>query len=81
MYDDFLEKDMFSFLINIFDYRGIYDENGKEIWGIDRTMIDTQQQSFFSTMNIIKSTKNPHILNPEEYFVCPNFGDTLSMVK
>ena len=74
MYDDFLTKKGFSFLINFFDYRGIYDEDGKELWGIERTLVDTQQQSFFSTMNIIKSSKDPHILNPDEYFVCPNWG-------
>ena len=74
MYDDFLSKEKFTFLIDFFDYRGIYDENGKEIWGIERTKIDTQQQSFFSIMNILKSSKKPHILNPDEYFVCPNWG-------
>jgi hypothetical protein len=37
-------------------------------------MIDTQQQSFFGVMNIIRSKKPPHILNPSEYFVCPNWG-------
>ena len=74
MYDDFLTSDKFSFLINIFSYEGIYDKDGKEIWGIERSKIDTQQQSFFSTMNIIKSSKKPHILNPDEYFVCPNWG-------
>ena len=75
MYDDFLTKDMFSFLIDIFNYRGIYNDDGEEIWGTERTMIDTQQQSFFSTLNILKSTENPHILNPDEYFVVPNWGE------
>jgi hypothetical protein len=74
MYEDFLEHDYFMFMLNLFNYSGIYDENGKEITGFQRTMIDTQQQSFFGVMNIIRSKKPPHILNPSEYFVCPNWG-------
>jgi len=74
MYEDFLDSDYFLFLLNLFNYNGIYDENGKEITGGERTMIDTQQQSFFGIMNIIRSKKFPHILNPIEYFVCPNWG-------
>jgi hypothetical protein len=74
MYEDFLEKDLFIFLLELFDYNGIYDENGKEITGPKRSMIDTQEQSFFGIMNIIRSKKKPVILNPNEYFVCPNWG-------
>ena len=74
MYDDFLEPEMFSFMLDLFNYNGIYDENGEEIWGPERTLIDTQQQSFFSIMNIIRSSKSPHILSPTEYYVCPNWG-------
>ena len=74
MYDDFLTKDKFSFLIDMFSYEGIHDADGNEIWGIERSKFETQQQSFFSTMNIIESSKKPHILNPDEYFVCPNWG-------
>jgi hypothetical protein len=74
MYEDFLDSDYFIFLLNLFNYNGIYDANGKEIIGGERTMIDTQQQSFFGIMNIIRSKKSPCILNPLEYFVCPNWG-------
>jgi len=74
MYEDFLEDKYFKFLIEIFDYSGIYDDTGKEIMGPNRTIIDTQQQSFFSIMNIIRSKTKPHILNTDEYFVCPNWG-------
>lgn len=74
MYEDFLHSDYFLFLLNLFNYNGIYDANGKEITGGERTMIDTQQQSFFGIMNIIRSRKKPRILNPTEYFVCPNWG-------
>jgi len=74
MYEDFLDPQYFNYLLGIFNYNGIYDENGKEITGPKRTMIDTQQQSFFGIMNIIRSKTTPHILNPSEYFVCPNWG-------
>lgn len=74
MYEDFLDLDYFLLLLNLFNYNGIYDSNGKEITGPERSMIDTQQQSFFGIMNIIRSKKKPVILNPLEYFVCPNWG-------
>lgn len=74
MYDDFMGNKMFNFLLNLFNYSGIYDSEGNEITGWQRTIIDTQQQSFFSTMNILRSSKPPHILNPQLYFVCPNWG-------
>ena len=74
MYDDFMDPDYFMFMLNLFNYSGIYDENGKEITGFQRTLIDTQQQSFFGVMNIIRSKKPPHILDPVKYFVCPNWG-------
>jgi hypothetical protein len=74
MYEDFLEPEYFLFMLNLFNYNGIYDENGKEITGFQRTMIDTQQQSFFGIMNIIRSKISPRILTLEEYFVCPNWG-------
>ena len=74
MYEDFLEPEYFSYLLEIFNYSGIYDENGKEVTGPERSAIDTQQQSFFSTMNILRSKTRPHILTPSEYFVCPNWG-------
>lgn len=74
MYEDFLEPEYFSFLLEMFYYGGIYDKEGKEITGPQRSAIDTQQQSFFSVMNIIRSKTPPHILNTDEYFICPNWG-------
>jgi hypothetical protein len=74
MYDSFLSVDRFTSLLSMFDYKGIYDENGNEIWGDERFLFDTQQQSFCSLMNIVLSKRTPHILNPNEYFVVPNFG-------
>jgi hypothetical protein len=74
IYDEFLSKDRFKMILDLFEYKSIYDENGKEIWGNERFAIDTQQQSFFGLMNTVFS-KNPiHILDPEIYFVVPNWG-------
>lgn len=74
MYNDFLEPEYLYYLLNLFNYSGIYDSEGKEIVGPERSAIDTQQQSFFGVMNIIRSKTAPHILNTAEYFVCPNWG-------
>lgn len=74
MYDDFLSTDRFQMLLELFDYSGIYDENGKEIWGPNRFLFDTQQQSFFGLLNLAKCRKSPLILNENEYFVIPNWG-------
>lgn len=74
MYEDFLDPEAFLFMLSLFNYKGIYDENGKELVGAERSMIDTQQQSFFGIMNIIRSKKQPHIMTPDQYFVCPNWG-------
>ena len=74
MYEDFLEPEYFNFLINLFNYSGILDKDGKEITGPERSLIDTQQQSFFGIMNIIRSKKEPIILDPKDYFICPNWG-------
>lgn len=73
IYEDFLSNENFQYLLNMFNYSGIYDKNGNEILGPERSNIDTQQQSFFSIMNIIKSKKKPHFLS-DDYFVCPNWG-------
>jgi hypothetical protein len=74
IYDDFLSAANFQYLLNLFNYSGIYDASGKEITGAARSAIDTQQQSFFSLMNIIRSGKRPHIMTLDQYFVCPNWG-------
>ena len=74
IFDDFLSKDRFELMINMFNYDGIIDSNGNEIWDHRRFLNDTQQQSFLSTMNIIKSKKDPHILDPLTCYVAPNFG-------
>ena len=74
IYDEFLSVDRFNYLLSLFEFKSIYREDGTEIWGEERSAIDTQQQSFFGLMNIVISNKDPHILNPSEYYVVPNWG-------
>lgn len=74
IYDNFLSTSTFQMILDLFDYQSIFDENGEEIWDSRRFVIDTQQQSFFGLMNTVFSKKLIHILDPEEYFVVPNFG-------
>jgi hypothetical protein len=74
IYDNFLSGDRFQMILDLFEYQSIYDENGEEIWDNRRFFIDTQQQSFFGLMNTVFSKKQIHILNPEEYYVVPNWG-------
>lgn len=74
IYDNFLSADRFKILLDLFEYKTVFDENGEEIWDQRRFLIDTQQQSFFGLMNVVISKKQIHILDPEKYFVVPNFG-------
>ncbi len=74
IYDYFLSRDSFNILLNIFDYKSVLDAEGKEFFGQERFLIDTQQQSFFGLMNTVLSKKALYILDPEEYFVIPTFG-------
>lgn len=74
IFDDFLSTDRFHRMLGLFNYNGILDANGKEIWGDERFHIDTQQQSFFGIMNTIRPPTEPLILAPIDYFVIPNFG-------
>tara|TARA_R110000868_G_scaffold8986_1_gene45522 strand:- start:11004 stop:12557 length:1554 start_codon:yes stop_codon:yes gene_type:complete len=74
IYEDFIDPKYFLFLLDLFNYNGIYDAEGKEITGPERSTIDTQQQSFFGIMNIIRSKTKPTILDPKDYFICPNWG-------
>jgi hypothetical protein len=74
IYDDFLSADRFKILMDIFEFKSIYDENGEEIWDERRFFIDTQQQSFFGLANTVLSKKELYILDPEKYFVVPNYG-------
>lgn len=61
-------------MLDLFEYKSVLDKDGKEFFGPERFLIDTQQQSFFGLMNVTLSQKNPHILDPNLYYVIPNFG-------
>jgi hypothetical protein len=61
--------------MSLFEFKSHIREDGTEIWGDERFYLDTQQQSFFSLMNVVLSRNTPHILNPLEYYVVPNFGN------
>lgn len=75
IYDWFLSVDRLQLMLDLFDYRSTVDENGVEIWGSERFVIDTQQQSFFGLMNTVLSKKQIHTLDPNKYFVVPNWGN------
>jgi hypothetical protein len=64
----------FNDMVSLFDMRAPFNEDGTEIWGNERFVLDTQQQSFFGLMNTVLSRNTPHILDPNIYFVAPNFG-------
>ena len=74
IYDDFLSKDRLGMLLDLFEYKSVLDAEGKEFFGDERFVIDTQQQSFFGLMNTVLPKQDPYILDPEEYFVIPTFG-------
>jgi hypothetical protein len=73
IFDEFLSPSTFDLLLKCFDFSGIYNEDGTEKTGWERTTIDTQEQSFHSLMNA--TTLNHQLLNPEEYYVFPYWVD------
>lgn len=80
LFDDILSVSTLESILNIFNFTGIYKEDGTEEWGWERTMIDTQEQSFYSLMNQIYSS-NFKILLTDEYFFLPCWGDVPGYVK
>lgn len=79
IFDYFLTPDTFPHLINMFDFSGIYEEDGIEKTGWVRTLIDTQEQSFHSLMNALSS--NYEILNPDDYYVFPYWDSMEHLMK
>lgn len=73
IFDEFMNPSTFNVLLNLFDFSGVYDKEGKEKTGWERTMIDTQEQSFHSLMNAL--SPNHEILDPTEYYVFPYWVD------
>lgn len=79
IFDNFLNPSTFSMLIECFDFTGIYKEDKTEKTGWDRTILDTQEQSFHSLMNAL--SPNHQLLNPEEYYVFPYWVDLDYLLK
>lgn len=73
IFDYFLEPSTFPHLISMFDFSGIYNEDGSEKTGWERTIIDTQEQSFHSLMNALSSKYE--LLDPKKYYVFPYWVD------
>lgn len=77
MFDNFLNPNTFKDLLSCFDLSGIYQEDGKEKTGWNRTIIDTQEQSFHSLINRVYN-EDFKVLNPKDYYFYPSY---LSMEK
>lgn len=74
LFDDFLSSSNLESILKIFDFGGIYKEDGTEKWGMERTVFDTQEQSFYSIMNQIHSS-NFKVMPVEDYFFWPCWED------
>jgi hypothetical protein len=79
VFDEFLNPSTFNILLSIFNFSGIYNEDGTEKTGWTRTTIDTQEQSFHSLMNAL--SPDYQLLNPEEYYVFPYWVDMDHLMK
>lgn len=79
IYDEFLNISTFNLLIQCFDFTGIYNADGSEKTGWERTIIDTQEQSFQCLLNALSS--NHQILDPNEYYVFPYWVDMNHLMK
>jgi hypothetical protein len=79
IFDEFLNPSTFNILLNIFDFSGIYNEDGTEKTGWTRTTIDTQEQSFHSLMNAL--SPDYQLLDPAHYYVFPYWVDMDYLIK
>jgi len=79
IFDEFLNVSTFNLLLDCFDFSGIYDQNGIEKTGWERTIIDTQEQSFHSLMNA--NSPNYELLNIQEYYVFPYWVNMEYLMK
>lgn len=79
VFDEFLNPSTFNILLNIFDFSGIYNEDGTEKTGWTRTTIDTQEQSFHSLMNAL--SPDYQLLDPNNYYVFPYWVDMDHLMK
>lgn len=79
VFDEFLNPSTFNMLLNIFDFSGIYNQDGTEKSGWERTIIDTQEQSFHSLMNAL--SPDYQLLEPRDYYVFPYWVDMDHLMK
>jgi hypothetical protein len=79
VFDEFLNPSTFNLLLEIFDFSGIYNQDGSEKTGWTRTIIDTQEQSFHSLMNTL--SPNFQFLEPKDYYVFPYWVDMDYLMK
>jgi len=79
IFDEFLNPSTFNILLTIFDFSGIYDKDGNEKTGWERTLIDTQEQSFHSLMNAL--SPDYQLLDPNQYYVFPYWVDMKHLMK
>jgi hypothetical protein len=80
LFDNFLNTNTFRDLITCFNFSGIYDEKGDEKQGWERTIIDTQEQSFHSLLNRVCSV-NYKLLSPKQYYFYPSYLSLEEMYK
>jgi len=79
IFDEFLNPSTFNLLLNVFDFSGIYYEDGSEKTGWVRTIIDTQEQSFHSLMNTL--SPDYELLDPKDYYVYPYWVNMDHLMK
>ena len=80
LFDNFLNPSAFEQLLECFVFTGIYDADGKEIAGWERTLIDTQEQSFHSLMNRAVSP-NFRLLDINNYYFYPSYLSMETLLK
>lgn len=74
MFDEFLSTSGFSAMMSLFDFTGVYREDGTEKWGTERTIFDTQEQSFYGLLNQMYSPTY-RLLDPTKYYFHPCWDD------
>lgn len=77
IFDDFLSIENFNLMLSFFDYSTTKNEDGTERFNEPSILFKlcTQEQSFFGLLNVVKSRKQPFILDPNKYYVMPNWGE------
>lgn len=80
VFDSVIDVNSFNIFLSLFDFSGIYKEDGTEKVDWERTTIDTQEQSFHSLMNAAVS-ENYQILDPQNYYVFPYWVDLDYLLK